>query len=380
MSPADSKSQGRKRRILLVIDSLARGGAQRQAFLLVRGLAARGHTVRVLALNDDSDPSTFDSIASVSEVEVIGKVRLAMEMGPLALWRRFRAWQPDAILTMLEVSDLLGRIAGRLYGGAPVVTSIRARNAQKHAWWLWLDRLTMDWADRVVFNCAAVVSISQKSEGVRSGQVCVIFNGVDTSEAHSDPSSANELGIRAGAPVVLTAGRLQPQKRFEVLLAAMTRLPGALGQSVLLIAGAGPLDRELRAKATKLGLADRVRFLGKREDMPALMALADVFVLPSAWEGMSNVVMEAMAAGRPVVTTRIDGNIELLPDASFGWLVEPDNPDQLAAALAEALGNRADASRRAERARDRAIESFSVDRMVERYEALFDELSREALP
>ena len=95
---------------------------------------------------------------------------------------------------------------------------------------------------------------------------------------------------------------------------------------------------------------------------------------------MSNVVMEAMAAGRPVVTTRIDGNIELLPDASFGWLVEPDNPDQLAAALAEALGNRADASRRAERARDRAIESFSVDRMVERYEALFDELSREALP
>lgn len=375
MSAAETKLRGSSLRILLVIDSLGRGGAQRQAFLLARGLAARGHAVRMLVLNDVSDPLTFAAVASVAQVEVIGKARLAAEFGPLGLWRRFRAWQPDAILTMLQVSDLLGRIAGRLYGRAAVVTSIRSRNSQKQAWWHWLDRSTMDWADRVVFNCASVVPLSQKNEGVRPDQVCVICNGVDASEAVADPASRESLGIRAGSPVVLTVGRLQTEKRFGILLAAMTRLQGDLAHTVLLIAGAGPLDADLRAQAAALGLAQRVRFLGEREDVPALLALADVFVLPSAWEGMPNAVMEAMASGCPVVATRIDGIVELLPDASYGWLVEPDRPDQLAAALAESLANRPEALRRAGRARARAVETFSVERMVERYEALFDELA-----
>ena len=365
-----------KQRILLIIDSLTRGGTQRQVYLLTRELAARGHIVRILALNDDTDPTNAAAIASVAELEIVGKARLVAEMGPIGLWHRFRKWRPDVILTMLDFSDLLGRIAGRLYGSAPVVSLIRGRNLHKRAWWLWLDKSTMRWADRVVFNSIEVVPFGKQREGVRSDQVCVIPNGVDVSEMVAKPTKREDLNLRSDSRILLTIGRLQREKRFDTLFAAMAQLSRDLGRVDLLIAGTGPLLGGLREEASRLGLTDRVLFLGKRDDVPALLALADLFVLPSEWEGMPNVVMEAMGAGCPVVATRIDGTIELLPDSSYGWLVEPGKPEQLTAALAQALGNREEAKSRAERARARAIELFSVDAMADRYEALFEELTQ----
>jgi glycosyltransferase involved in cell wall biosynthesis len=362
-------------RIVLVIDNLARAGAQRQACLLLRGLRARGHAMLVLVLNDDTDAANLAQVSAVAEVEIIGKGRLAAGLGPLALMRRFRAWRPDVIMTMLEVSDVLGRMAGRLYSRAPVVTSIRARNAQKGAWRLWLDRHTMRWADRVVFNSAAVVEWSRQNEGVRPEQVRVIPNGVEIPDIPVPPAQAESLGIGRDARIAFAVGRLQPQKRIGLLLDALAQLPESLARTELLIAGTGSLQGELAAKAAALGLAARVHFLGNRQDVAALLGLAEVFVLPSAWEGMPNVVMEAMAAGCPVVATRIDGTAELLPDAGFGWLVEPDDAGQLAAALAEALTDRDEARRRAARARARVTQSFGVEAMVDRYEALFLELA-----
>ena len=361
-----------KRRIILIIDNLTRGGAQRQAFFLAKGLGERGHKVLVLALNDDADSHNVASMASVAEVEVIGKLRLGLGLGPIGLWLRLRAWRPDVILTMLEFSDLLGRIAAHLYGRGSVVTSIRGRNLHKRAWWLWLDRWTMGWADRVVFNSNAIVRGGQEREGVRPEQVCVITNGIEVSDVNTKPVDRKTIGIRAGARILLTVGRLSPEKRFDTLLEAIALLPADVD---LLVAGTGPLRSALGEQASGLGLAERIHFLGLRGDVPALLALAEVFVLPSAWEGMPNVVMEGMAAGCPVVATRIDGNVELLPDSSYGWLVEPGQPAQLAAALAEALGDRSEAQQRARRAKARALAEYSVDQMVRRYEALFDQLA-----
>jgi glycosyltransferase involved in cell wall biosynthesis len=366
------------RRILLIIDSLGRGGAQRQAFLLIRGLAERGYAAKVLALNDDTDALTLASLTKVAEVEVLGKARIISGLGPLAVWRRAKAWQPSVILTMLEFSDVLGRIAGRLYGRARVVTSIRSSNLNKRRLWLALDRATMGWADRVVFNTASVISSSQKNEGVSVGQVCLIPNGVEIPAAPPQPASRGDLGIHAGCRLVLTVGRLQEEKRFDTLLAALAQLPKAAGEPHLLIAGAGRLHQSLNELAAQLGLAQRVHFLGKRQDIAALLALADVFVLPSAWEGMPNAVMEAMAAGCPIVATRVHGILELLPDSSYAWLVEPGRPHDLAEALAQALLDPAEAQKRATRALERAKGFFSVERMVERYEALFQQLATRA--
>ena len=119
-----------------------------------------------------------------------------------------------------------------------------------------------------------------------------------------------------------------------------------------------------------------MQFLGQRTDLQSLLALADVFVLPSAWEGMPNVVMEAMAAGCPVIATRIDGTTELIPDESFGRLVTPDDAEELASALAEVLADRPQAQARAARARERVAGLFGVNRMLEGYETLFEELAR----
>ncbi|MFO1417855.1 MAG: glycosyltransferase [Methylotetracoccus sp.] len=358
-------------RIALIIDSLARAGAQRQVVLLLEGLRAHGHQVLVLALNDDTDPDNRIRIGALADLHIIGKLRLALELGPIGLWHRLREWRADLILTMLDVSDVLGRIAGRLYHRGPIVSSIRGPNLHKRPWWLLLDRLTIPWADRVVFNSHSVAAGSRERLGLREEQIRVIANGIEPALHIAEPADRMELGIPPHARVVLTVGRLYPEKRFDSLLDAFARLPA---DTHLLIVGIGILHESLAEQTARLGLTGRVHFLGRRHDVPALLALSEVFVLPSAWEGMPNVIMEAMAAGCPIVATRIDGTLELLPDPSFGWLVDPGQPEQLAGAIGTALEDRAESKARARRALARITDEFGAGRMVQRYEALFDEL------
>lgn len=358
-------------RIALIIDSLARAGAQRQVVLLLEGLRAHGHQVLVLALNDDTDPDNRNRIGALAELHIIGKLRLALELGPIGLWRRLSAWRADLTVTMLDVSDVLGRIAGRLYRKGPIVSSIRGPNLHKRPWWMLLDRLTIRWADCVVFNSHSVAAGSRERLGLREDQVRVIANGIEPARHIAEPANGAELGLPPHARVILSIGRLYPEKRFDSLLDAFARLPA---DTHLLIVGIGVLHGALAEQTARLGISDRVHFLGRRHDVPALLALSDLFVLPSAWEGMPNVIMEAMAAACPIVATRIDGTLELLPDPSFGWLVDPGQPEQLADAIGAALGNRSEAACRARRARARITNEYGASRMVQRYEALFDEL------
>ncbi|MFO0969784.1 MAG: glycosyltransferase [Gemmataceae bacterium] len=201
------------------------------------------------------------------------------------------------------------------------------------------------------------------AQGVPRRRVAVLHNGIDL--------AAFPFHGPAEKGPALCVARLSPEKDIANLLRAAALLRPRLPDFHLEIAGAGPLRDELARLNTELGLADRVRFLGEVRDIPALLARARLFVLPSQTEGISLTILEAMARGLPVVATDVGGNPEVVVPAETGWLAPAADPPRLAEALA-ALWRDPDTGRRfGAAARRRVEERFDVRRMIRRYEELY---------
>jgi glycosyltransferase involved in cell wall biosynthesis len=175
------------------------------------------------------------------------------------------------------------------------------------------------------------------------------------------------LGGSETRPLVLTPARLNAQKGHDALLEAIVAVPDAL----FLLAGDGPDRERLEARAAELGVAERVRFLGRREDVPQLLAACDVFALPSLYDGSSLAVLEAMAAGRAVVSSAIGGTAELIEDGETGLLVPPGDPAALATALRRLIGDEELRSRIADRGRQRVETDFSRQAMAAKVERVY---------
>jgi glycosyltransferase involved in cell wall biosynthesis len=200
----------------------------------------------------------------------------------------------------------------------------------------------------------------------------VIRNGVDVRRfgREPDPEVRAELAGGSRELLVLTTARLDPQKGVDILLRAARDVEGAR----FVVAGEGEERDRLEREAAALGLGERVRFLGRREDVPALLAAADAFVLPSRFEGTPLALIEAMAAGKPIVASAIPGTDELVTDGETGLLVPPDDAGALAAALRRVVSDAGLRARLAAAARFRAETDFSAVRTTRRVTGVYDTL------
>jgi glycosyltransferase involved in cell wall biosynthesis len=209
--------------------------------------------------------------------------------------------------------------------------------------------------------------------------VSVIHNGLDLPrfDARMREGLKAPVPETGGAPVVLHVANMNhPVKRQEDLLRAlaMVRLKGQVLHAFLV--GDGPRRPELERMTRELGLTDTVHFLGHRADVPAVYARADFGVLCSSAEGMSNAVMEGMAAGLPMVVTRVGGNPELVADGERGLVVPPLRPQELSEAFLRLLGNRELGRRMGAEARAFVERELSLERMVRRHDALYRRVAR----
>ena len=182
----------------------------------------------------------------------------------------------------------------------------------------------------------------------------------------------DRLGLRGR--VALFAGRLDAQKGLTGLLAAWKDVVARMPEATLVVAGAGPQQAHLTELAASLGLAQRVRFCGMQEDLVPWLQAADLFVLPSLSEGLSNALLEAMACALPCVATRIGGNTELIAEGINGRLVEPGDEAALAEAMASLLSDPEQAAELGRRARATVTERYPLPMIGRRYLALYDEL------
>jgi glycosyltransferase involved in cell wall biosynthesis len=235
-------------------------------------------------------------------------------------------------------------------------------------------------SDGFIAESEAIRRVLVEEHGVPEAKVVRIYRGVEldafTPESGAGLTLKQELGLDPEAPVVGTVGRLVYQKAHEVLLQAAALVVKAAPETQFLIVGEGPLRSSLERRAAELGLKG-CRFTGFRSDIPRLLSLMDVFALPSVLEGFPQVLLEALAAARPVVATRIDGVTELVEHGRHGLLVLPRDPVALSDAIALLLKDRGLARQLGETGRRLVEERFSLSLMVEEVDRFYRTLLQE---
>lgn len=272
-------------------------------------------------------------------------------------------------------TNLLGLAAARLAGARAIVSRVDLGHLREGfgPWHRRLEKLNARAADLVVVNADAVREMCVREEGVKPENCVVVRNGLDL--ARFDRLAAGglqaPLPVPADARVVAVIGNLWPVKGHRTLVEAVARLPGELRQVHFVCAGDGPEREHLTARIGQLGLRDRVHLLGHRLDVPAILARAQAACLCSTAEGLSNALMEAMAARLPVVATRVGGNPELVREGESGLLVPAGDPDALAAGLGELLRAHEAAREMGLRGRERVEGELSLERMAEGHGALY---------
>ncbi len=367
-------------RIAFVIDHLHVGGAQRHLLELLPGLAERGYVPEVWTASADPGPLAprFERLGA--PVRSFGIRRTMLRPATLSavgrVARELRRRHVPIVHGYLFEGNFLAAAIGR-WGRFPVVL-VSKRSLDRYAR---PDRRLAAWAtnraaDRVLANATAVRDIVIAHEGCRPEKIDLIPNGVALPERPPAPTPARpEADERGDGPLVGMVGRLGWKKGYEHALAAFALLRSRLPTLRVDIIGDGPLRADIEARIERLGLSTCVRLLGQRNDVPRHLLRFECFVLSSVIEGMPNALLEAMALGRPVVTTAAGGSAEVVEDGRSGLVVPPANASALAAAIERVLRDRAFGWQLGDAAADRVRERYSLGAMV----AAFDRLYRREL-
>jgi len=362
--------------VLQLIPTLDRSGAEKQMVLLAKGLPRDRFRVEVATLTR-LGPFEAELNAAAVPVTAIGK---HFKLDPIALHRLagfLKARKFDVVQTWIFAANTYGRIAAWLAGVPVVVVAEMAVDLWKGRSEQFVDRRLATWCDRLVGNSQAVVDFYRRL-GVPTDRLAMIYSGTADDEPPIVDSRAIRLsfGFEAGAPLVLFAGRLAEQKRVDDLLKALDLLQHVQPDVRTLIAGDGPLRDRLEETAQAYHLDGRVRFLGHRDDLPRLLAAADLIVLPSAYEGLPNVVLEAMRFRKPVIATAAPGTTEVVVDGQTGLLVPIGNAPLMARAIRDIVRDPTLAHRLGDAGRACVEAHFRADTMVAKFAALYENLAR----
>ena len=332
---------------------------------LVRRLDPRRFKVHVACFHRDGAwlSRVLERAASVVEFPIQGFARPDTARQLLA----FARWCRRERIAVVQTCDLYANtfgLPGAALAGIPVrIGSRRELNPDKSAWQIRTQRAAYRCATKVVANSPAAGRILRE-EGVGATSIAVIPNGLDPG-VFSDRPGSNR--IRA----IVTVANLRPEKSHETLIAAAASLAGSYGEVRYQIVGDGPKRRELEALAVTHGVADRVQFLGHREDVPAILSAADAFVLPSRSEAFPNSAIEAMAAGLPVIASAVGGLVDLIDHGRTGLLTAPGDRDALASSLRYLIDEPERATAMGRAARAEVQQRYSFDRMIAAFEDLY---------
>jgi sugar transferase (PEP-CTERM/EpsH1 system associated) len=283
--------------------------------------------------------------------------------------RLLRAWHADIVHTRNAESFFYGVVAARLAGVRAVIHSEHGREFPEKPLRAWLQRRLLRNVDFAFTVSRQLKSDLERELRVPASRFEVLYNGVDVGRFQRQ--RAHDLAPDSSHTLLIgSVGRLVPVKNYALLLQSVARLPNALPCRLLLI-GEGPERAALERLAAQLGLERRVAFPGHRDDVAQLLAEVDIFVLPSLSEGMSNTLLEAMAAGLPVVASDVGGNRELIEPERSGLLFPSGDVAALTAQLERLLGSGELRARLGDAAALRVRTEFSMQAMLARYTELY---------
>ena len=340
-----------KPKIAQILAGAEQGGAENFYVRLVKGLHASGHTEQKAFLRDH--PHRLESLADAG-VPVAG-FRFG---GPLNLFDHHRYLQalqdyrPDIVMTWMNRAS-----KSTPKGDYKLICRLG------HYYKLKYYRHADFWIGISKGICNHLIT-----GGMPSNRVFHIPNFAD--ETDVAPLPRDSFNTPIDQPLLLAAGRLHINKGFDILLQALVKIPDA----ILWLAGSGPEEATLKQLCSELNLTERVRFLGWRNDVTALMRTADIFVCPSRYEGLGSIVMESWMHQCPIVATASEGPGELIEDGETGRLTPVDQPDPLAEAILDLLGDPEQRVLLKEKAEELYWEKYSEEVVVKQYEKLYQDI------
>ena len=364
----------RRRRIGYVIGQLTHGGAERQLYELVRGIDANSFQPFVYCLSEKTVPFGDLIRESGAELRVLHR-RCHFDMARMrelaSLLRRDRI---DILHSFLFKANGYAWPAHFLAGVPHLVTSARSCNTELGFLRDWVNRLAFWSSDVIICNGEAVRSFVAQHFNVPIQKSVVIHNGIDLDRFQTSlvPLTSNGLDLKPAHRLVITVARLVPEKDIELFIEAAKLLGHEYADVRFLIVGDGPCRSDLMRCASENGLDGKISFLGERDDVPQLLATADVFWLTSKWEGLPNVLLEAMTCGKPVVARDVGACRELINNNENGFLVSGRDAKKFAHYTVGLLTNPAHARAMGLAGRKLVKEKFSVARMVKATQALYD--------
>lgn len=373
----------RRLRIAQIVTAMDCGGVPDHIVNLARGLSQR-HDVTVICREADEQYAIALAAAGIEVVHIpfkrapnpLADIRTFRLLVKLLRERRF-----DVVHTHRSKAALLGLIAARM-AGVPVAVNtahmfgfmILPHALGRGVFWLY-DKLLFAFAADAVIT----VSDSIRSAVIAGGVVPArkthrVYYGIEYSHflPTLDPIGVRKsVGVDPDATVIIVVARHVPQKGLDMMLAAAAEVAASQPEARFLLVGDGPLRSGLEEQARNLGIEDRVIFLGARSDVATLLQIADIFALSSVAEGLPIAILEAMAAGKPVVSTGVDGVPEAVLDGVTGFVIRSRNPSEMATAFKQLIADPALRRRMGSAGRLRLEQEFSVERMTANMEALY---------
>lgn len=374
----------RKETILFVIGSLEIGGAEKQLVMLLTGLKRMGCSCHVFALQGNGPLQRCLADLGVPVYSAglkKGDVRKApwkLIPAQFKLIRLVQWLKPRVVHSFLPLVAFMGALAGRLNRVPLVITSRRALGTHQDRFAVLrpVDLAANFLSHRVTVNSRAVWNDTVSRDHIDEAKLVLIYNGIDPEPfktAHATREAVRKaLRLQPNEKVVIVIANFIPYKGHLDLIKAARQVIDRIPDTKFLLVGEDRgIQKDVERQAQDLGISERVVFMGQRFDIPELLGASDLSVLPSHEEGFSNVILESMAAGLPVVATRVGGNAEAVIDGVTGWLVPPRNHEEMAIKIVDLLSNPIRAKSWGKEGRRRIAGLFTIDRMVKKHLNLY---------
>jgi glycosyltransferase involved in cell wall biosynthesis len=358
------------RRLAFCITELDPGGAERALLELVRHLPRELWESRVYCLGPEA-PLAEEFRRTGTSVECLG-ARSARDW--MVLWRlagRLREYRPALLQTFLSHGNIAGRIAGWWAGVPCIVSGLRVAERERTDLNR-LERWTGRWATHHVAVSQGVAEFAQQELGFPPSSLTVIPNGIDCARFQNVvPYDWQILGLPSGSQVILGAGRLHRQKGFDLLIRSLAPLLKENPHYQLVICGEGPERSDLERQIRELDLTRQIHLPGRTTVLPAMLRGARLFVLSSRWEGMPNVLLEAIACGTPVLATAAEGVWDIVGSVAPDQVVPLDDVNALRAAAGRLLNG---GENRAPELQTHISLHFTTDSTAQSYSRLYEKL------
>jgi len=363
-------------KILFFIHDLAPFGAQLVTLNIAKYLDKAAFSLTVCSFWGE-ETLAKEFITCGAEVVFLRARRVLDLSAWLRLARLLLKERPDIVQINLPELSVPVRLLALFLPGVKIVHSVQNPLSSEPAYWRLLNRATFRLCWRVIFCSESIKAEAGYGKGAGKGRFRAVQNGIGLLPAPASGRAAmrTSLGIKDGEKVACCVARLTRQKGQDILIHAASRLKKDGRRLRFLLAGDGEDLPLLKDLSVRLGVEEEIVFLGRREDIAAVLGASDIYAAPSRWEGLGIALGEAMLAGLPCVGTAIAGQADILKDGVTGLVVPPEDPAALAAGIARLLDNGEEASRLAAAALELIRGSFIVKEMSAKYEKIYLELA-----